>query len=287
MTWIAVVVGLQAVFIYLVLGRRHAFLACPGESRLGLSGRRSWREVAVGFVMAAILSLPVVIGLTLLDEWVRPVGALEIVVAQGLYWLSLVRWAKRYKAAARPAEVAAPPQARAAAAPPSPPPASAPRHVPKADVGMQIEKLTKLYLWDNIGTREPFRTARKLPARNLMTDDDRASSGAALIDAMRGVARRIIALYRDGGDAADSAGHPLDAIVMNDFDEYAADVMQRLTYSVLLERERLFIDQTDIEIFGEETIGLMYRLALLEVRSSPATVKGAAASSVHLQQSPG
>jgi len=96
-----------------------------------------------------------------------------------------------------------------------------------------------------------------------------ARFGVEMVAGLRAVCRHTITLYRCGVDATTLrsiiAIHAVDG-----FDEYSADVMQRLTYSVLLERQRLFIDQTDIEVFGDEFIDLAYRLALYEVQSATA-----------------
>lgn len=156
--------------------------------------------------------------------------------------------------------------------------------VPKsghADIRALIDRLTRLYMWDDVGAGEPFRSSRKLPVAKLFSAADEARFGAPLIAAMRRVARHTVVLYRCGvGD--ESLDDILAAHAVEGFDEYSADVMQRLVCSALLERQKLFIDAMDVEIFGEEFIDGLYRLALFEVRGTIACHPGVAEAAVSL-----
>ena len=165
--------------------------------------------------------------------------------------------------------------------PPRAPEESAPPRSGHADVRALIDRLTKLYMWDDVGVDEPFRSSRKRSVAKLFTGEDEARLGEALVAAMRSVARHTVVLYRCGvGDESLEdilAAHPVEG-----FDEYAADVMQRLVYSALLDRQKLFVDPMDLEIFGEEFIDALYRLALLDVRGTIACHPGVAQAAVHL-----
>lgn len=158
---------------------------------------------------------------------------------------------------------------------------SAPPRSGHGDVQALIDRLTKLYMWDDVGIDEPFRSSRKRPVAKLFTAEDEERLGEALVAAMRSVARHTVMLYRCGvGDESLEdilAAHPVEG-----FDEYAADVMQRLVYSALLDRQKLFVDPMDLEIFGEEFIDGLYRLALLEVRGTIACHPGVAQAAAHL-----
>jgi hypothetical protein len=130
-----------------------------------------------------------------------------------------------------------------------------------------IERLVKTYMWDDIGSGPPFRQARKLQPDQLIRQDDIERFGEELMEGMRAIGRHTVAVFRYGVDAT-----TLQSLIamhaVEGFDEYSADVMQRLTWSALLDRQRLFVDQTDIEIFGEEVLDCMYRLALFEVQAT-------------------
>ena len=286
-TWIPIVIVLQVAFLYLVLGGPRGVLDKFVEKGQLLNQDRHRTILLAGFPIALGLSFPVLIGLTLLDEWVRPVGFLEIAAVQGSYWLWLWLRAKRATALPPPMNIAteaagvrpataavtnvhhaAAESAGTACAEISPDDAAAPP-TSQDDVRKLIERLSTIYMWDNIGTGEPFRTARKLPLGKLATEEDLANFGKPLIDAMRYLAHRTVALYCGMSDAATSSG-VLPEYSVPGFDEYSADVMQRLVCSVLADRQSLYIDQTDLEIFGENFVDCLYRLAILEVKSAAA-----------------
>lgn len=129
-----------------------------------------------------------------------------------------------------------------------------------------LKQLEKTYMWDEIGLGNPFKDARKLSNERLLTVDDEQAFGAGVIHTMRSVAREAVQAYLSGtGFSAHPARQELAGEVsLGDVDEYLADVMKRMMYSVLYDRERLFIDQTDVEIFGEDLLGCLYRIALYE-----------------------
>lgn len=151
------------------------------------------------------------------------------------------------------------------------PPVQAPRHPGHPDNKAVLERLTSTYMWDDAGSGQAFKAARRLPADRLLTDDDRGRFGEPLLEAMCAIACHTVAIYRYGVDTTTFATI-LSSYSVKGFDEYSADVMQRLTYSVLYDRQRLFIDQTDIEIFGEELIECLYRMALLETAQAMASL---------------
>lgn len=165
------------------------------------------------------------------------------------------------------ATLAHPDRAYAGSAPSFRSPDEPPRRLGHPDNKAVIDRLTSIYMWDDIAAGHAFTFARKLSPGQLLSADDRARYGEALIDAMHGVARHTIAMYRYGVDTTTFATI-LSSCCVDGFDEYSADLMQRLTYSVLFERQKLFIDQTDIEIFGEDFIVCLYRLALYEAQSA-------------------
>lgn len=337
LAWIPIVVGLQVAFLYLAQGGPGVFLARFIGNDGDLKGE-NWGLLQVGFPIALVLSFPALIGLTIVGKWIRPVGLLEIMAVQGIYWLLLARWSPPDDAV--PDERAADGDAMAGlveAGVAGPPPVSSigldrsgtgndgrcpieagvaavlpraavdgiplfpgalrPQSAPSAGAAAtlarpesvyassaapfraqvevlqgsahaekNIERLMKTYMWDDIGSGPPFKFARKLPPARLLQEADVARFGATLIEGMRAVCRHTLAIYRHGVDAT-TLPSILAIHAVDGFDEYSADIMQRLTYSVLLERQRLFIDQTDVEIFGEDFLDCLYRLALLEVRS--------------------
>lgn len=155
---------------------------------------------------------------------------------------------------------------------------AAPAH---ADIRSLIDRLTKLYMWDDIGTAEPFRGARRLPVERLTSGADGDRFGEELLTAMRHVARHTVMLYRCGvGD--ESLADIVEAHPVEGFDEYSADVMQRIVCSVLLDRHKLFLDQTDLEIFGEDFVDCLYRLALFEVKGTIACHPGVSQTAMNL-----
>ncbi|MBI4984121.1 MAG: hypothetical protein HZC24_01920 [Rhodocyclales bacterium] len=135
------------------------------------------------------------------------------------------------------------------------------------DTRALIDRLMRLYMWDDIGLSRAFAAAQRQPPAHLVGAAEIEGYGAALVDAMRAIARHTISLYRYGIDGA-SLADILAAHAAPGFDEYAADLMQRLTYSVLAERQKLFIDQTDVEIFGDDCVAFLMRLAVCEARSA-------------------
>lgn len=130
-----------------------------------------------------------------------------------------------------------------------------------------LDRLKQLYLWDDICVGRSFKEAWDLPNSRLVSSEDRIRFGIEFIEAMSSIARHSVALFRYGADIC-SISDILSAHPVDGFDEYSADLMQRLTYSVLTGRQKLFIDQTDMEIFGEDLIECLFRVAIFEVRAT-------------------
>ena len=340
LAWIPMVVLAQLAFLYTFQGGPAKFLGRFAGHNDDWA-EQQWGVMQVGLPIALLMAFPALVALAIVGRWLRPVGLLEILMVQGLYWGLLAYWSRQADAipvgedatdvvelspalaeqpvgtgfvgVAEPVKVvhrspldagvaailpraaldgiplfpgsARPPGLPSGARMPAGASASLPNpervyaasavafHTPiegapestRAD--KVVERLIKTYMWDDFGSTSLYKLARKLPLDRLLKATDTERFGAELIAGLRAVCRHTITLHRCGVDAT-----TLQSIVaihaVDSFDEYAADVMQRLTYSALLERQRLFIDQTDIEIFGEEFLDCAYRLALFEVQSA-------------------
>jgi len=282
--WIPTVVVFQFIFLYLIRGGRGVVLgsACANERKLQ---GKTWGLLQVGFPIALVLSYPIIVALMLFDKWVQPIGPIEIVLAQGLYCLVLARnseWTAvqplpsvvgEKVASISPVTVPSTPTTPNEMHPttlaPSPSSSNAPDATSQLDMAALIKRLENHYMWNEIGDQERFRLARKSSIKQLIGAEDISQLGEPLLEAMRCVARHSISLYRFGNDemtlADIVAKHSLPG-----FDDYSAEVMQRLVYSVLASHQKLFLDQTDLEVFGEDFIDSLYRLAIFEVKSSVA-----------------
>ena len=341
LAWIPIAVLLQLAFLYLSQGGPAVFLARFAGHNDDWA-EQHWGVMQVGMPIALVMAFPVLAVLAVVGKWFRPVGLLEILVVQGLYWALLLHWAWRTDAAHAAQEVmdkdamvgqmpeaaalpsaapagfigigtplkavrssidagvaailpraavdgiplfpAAVPASATARGGASATPASPERLYAASAASFQtppnmaqsmaradktIDRLMKTYMWDDIGSGPPFKFVRKLQPAQLFPDAEACRFGEPLLEAMRAACRHTVAIYRNGVDTT-----TLPSIVamnaVDGFDEYSADVMQRLMYSALLERHKLFIDQTDIEIFGEDFMTWLYRLALSEVQSAAA-----------------
>lgn len=132
-----------------------------------------------------------------------------------------------------------------------------------------LKKLEQIYFWGDIGLQAPFSRSRQLGLDELISSADLVAYGSRHIEDLRAVARGTIDLFlREKKDTTAPEGDFLGG-------DYVCDVVRRLTCSALFSRERLFIDQTDLEIFGTSLLDFMYRLVLYETslaRQSPKDV---------------
>lgn len=120
-------------------------------------------------------------------------------------------------------------------------------------------ELAKIYGWNRVGLERPFAEARQ----HIRTWERGQAAADGRVASWRRIARDTQAALRQNGGAL-----PLEEFFTErvlDADEYERDVMRRLSFSVLVGHDRLFIDPSDLEMCGEDQVVAMYREALLEL----------------------
>jgi len=131
------------------------------------------------------------------------------------------------------------------------------RTLPALDPRQLARELGKIYGWNRLGLERPFTEARGEPRTGIgVLPQERR-------DDLKHLAHQtLVSIRRDGG-AALLAEFIADRLL--EAGEYEGDVMRRLSLSVILGHDRLFIDPYDLEMCGEETVLAMYCLALTEL----------------------
>jgi len=135
-----------------------------------------------------------------------------------------------------------------------------------------LKKLRKIYMWDDVGLGRGYAEARKTPLAHLISNADMIALGDDYFSTLRTLARTSIANVCRGNGACQAEGFAagFSAEMVLDRYEYEQDVMRRLAFSAVFSHDRLFIDQTDVELCSESLLLTMYRLVLFEVREGQA-----------------
>lgn len=288
--WIPLAVGIQFFFLYAILGGPGALLArVTGHEQI--ADGVDWGRLQVGLPVALVLAFPSLMILAILDKWVRQVGLLEITVVQTFSLICLLLWlrgtgsvgakeegtqtegdqaegegayarAPCFQQVPQPVESTQPIEAIPAPVV-IPPPPVAPVSDPVKPTEILRRKLGKIYLWDDVGLGFPWAEARRLPPGQLLSREDVIALGTENFAALRRIARDTLGALRRGEDLPRYRCDMAEAIP--DPWEYQLDVLQRLVCSVFFQHERLYVDQTDVELCGQRRLLLLYRIALSTV----------------------
>lgn len=130
---------------------------------------------------------------------------------------------------------------------------------PPLEVRQLVRELAKIYGWNRVGLERPFVEVRQ----HIRSWERGQPSPDGRVASWRRIARDTLSALRQNGGAL-----PLEEFFSErvmDADEYERDVMRRLSLSVLVGHDRLFIDPSDLEMCGEDMVVAMYRQALLEL----------------------
>lgn len=299
--WIPATIAVQVLLLYSVLGGPSRLLArLAGDERL--VGATVLNKVQIGLPLALVLAFPALVTLALLERLLGKVGILELVVVESGFLLLLLRILQRRQRAAEgdrefsdmQAPLAGPesPQAVMAAGnvdsvvvadthrehavarevlsgsptmPMIPTPVAPPWGTAAALDGPRVllNRLNRIYLWDDIGAEGAFVEARRRPSATVLSSEEIAELGSATFACLRAVVH----------DTLRSLGSHERIWHEDDFspervlevEEYQRDVMRRLVLSVWSDCERLYVDRTDVEMCGKRKLLLMYRIALAEL----------------------
>lgn len=97
--WMPVVIGIQLILLYAVLGGPGALIArCAGHA--GLGDAKKLDMLQIGIPVALILAFPSLTALAMWEKWYGSVGTVEVVLAQAVSLLLLLYWLSRRTAPA-------------------------------------------------------------------------------------------------------------------------------------------------------------------------------------------
>jgi hypothetical protein len=110
---------------------------------------------------------------------------------------------------------------------------------------------------------------RNRQVAELVTPEDDETFGDDLVDGMRLVGIDVLNGFKSGQVAT----HPVpyeDSTTDDYFGADLTDLMRRLTWTAIKNRETLFLAREDVDAFGEELVECAYRVALYVVKADGA-----------------
>lgn len=134
--------------------------------------------------------------------------------------------------------------------------------------------LSAKYFAENIGLDESYDQIRKNPQVGI-TELDREAFGDDLVDFFELVARHEFYKFRYGTSNVDL---PKNEDYVEAFGKDLITLIQRVAQSVVFDHKELFIDQNDLNDFGEDFLLLMYRIAMYVYHADEETVRSKASN---------